>query len=155
MPRDTQCPCEGSGQKWAKHVDWTFLSRSLWPFCNCIWNRSTVLICCGSCHYYVLLLRPHILKCQAMVGAESYLSTLGARWSSNFKNISQARGHSLACLRQGPETWKWVFVPAVPLICVDRSLADDHEVFEDTDQELQDLVRLKIQGPSSFGSASS
>ena len=44
---------------------------------------------------------------------------------------------------------------AVPLICVDRSLADDHEAFEDTNQELQDLVRLKVEGPSSFGSASS
>ena len=44
---------------------------------------------------------------------------------------------------------------AVPPIYVDRRAAGDHEVFEDTDQELQDLVRLKIQGPSSFGSASS
>ena len=41
----------------------------------------------------------------------------------------------------------------MPLICVDRSLADDHEVFEDTDQELQDLVRLEVQRASSFASA--
>ena len=32
---------------------------------------------------------------------------------------------------------------AVPPISVDRSKAGDHEVFEDTDQELQDLVRLE------------
>ena len=32
---------------------------------------------------------------------------------------------------------------AVPLIYVDRSTAEDREVFEDTDQELQDLVRLE------------
>ena len=44
---------------------------------------------------------------------------------------------------------------AVPLISVDRSTASDHEVFEDTDQELQDLVRLEVQWVSSFGNASS
>ena len=44
---------------------------------------------------------------------------------------------------------------AVPLIFVDRSTAGDHEVLEDTGQELQHLVRLEIQWASSFGSASS
>ena len=44
---------------------------------------------------------------------------------------------------------------AVPLIFVDRSTAGDHEVFEDTDWELQDLVRLEMQWASSFGSTSS
>ena len=38
---------------------------------------------------------------------------------------------------------------------VGRSTAGDHEVFEDTDQELQDLVRLEMQWASSFGSTSS
>ena len=42
---------------------------------------------------------------------------------------------------------------AVPPPYVDRSAADDHEVFEDTDQELQDLVRLEVQWASSFASA--
>ena len=41
----------------------------------------------------------------------------------------------------------------VPLIYVDRSTAEDREVFEDTDQELQDLVRLEVQWASSFASA--
>ena len=40
------------------------------------------------------------------------------------------------------------------LIYVVRSTAGDHEV-EDTDQELQGLVRLEVQWTSSFGSASS
>ena len=44
---------------------------------------------------------------------------------------------------------------AVPLISVDRRIAGDCEAFEDTDQELQDLVRLEVQGASSFNSASS
>ena len=44
---------------------------------------------------------------------------------------------------------------AVPPPYVDRSAAGDHEVFEDTDQELQDLVRLEVQWASSFGSTSS
>ena len=43
---------------------------------------------------------------------------------------------------------------AVPLIYVDRSTAGDHEVFEDTDWELQYPVRLEVQW-ASFGSASS
>ena len=43
----------------------------------------------------------------------------------------------------------------VLLIYVDRSTAGDHDVFEDTDWELQDLVRLEMQRVSSFGSASS
>ena len=44
---------------------------------------------------------------------------------------------------------------AVSPVYVDRSTAGDHEVFEDTDQELQDLVRLEMQWASSFGSTSS
>ena len=43
---------------------------------------------------------------------------------------------------------------AVPLIYVGRSIAADHEVSEDTDQELQDLVHLEVWW-ASFGSASS
>ena len=31
MPTDTQPPCEGSGQRWAKRVDRTFLSQSSFP----------------------------------------------------------------------------------------------------------------------------
>ena len=34
---------------------------------------------------------------------------------------------------------------AVSPVYVDRSTAGDHEAFEDTDQELQDLVRLEMQ----------
>ena len=44
---------------------------------------------------------------------------------------------------------------AGPLIYVVRSTAGDHEGFEDTDQELQDVVRWEVQWASSFGSASS
>ena len=33
---------------------------------------------------------------------------------------------------------------AVPPIYMDRSTAGDHEVFEDTDRELQDVVRLEV-----------
>ena len=62
-------------------------------------------------------------------------------------SISQARSHSLVCLLQGPMTWKWIYM--------DRSTAGDYEVFEDTDRELQDLVRLEVQWASSFCSTSS
>ena len=44
---------------------------------------------------------------------------------------------------------------AMPPIFVDRGTAGDREVFEDTDQEFQDLVRLEVQGASSFGITSS
>ena len=44
---------------------------------------------------------------------------------------------------------------AVSPIYVDIRIAGDHEVFEDTDQGLQDLVRLEGQWASSFGNASS
>ena len=43
----------------------------------------------------------------------------------------------------------------VPPIYVYRSTAGDHEDFEDTDGEVQDLVKLEVQWASSFGSASS
>ena len=43
----------------------------------------------------------------------------------------------------------------MPMIYGNKSTAGGHEVFEDTDQELQDLVRLEIQWASSFGSDSS
>ena len=39
---------------------------------------------------------------------------------------------------------------AVPLIYVDRSTAGDHEVFEDTDRELQDLLRPEGEWASCF-----
>ena len=38
-------------------------------------------------------------------------------------------------------------------ICMDISTPGDHEVFEDTDRELQDLVKLEVQWASSFASA--
>ena len=40
-------------------------------------------------------------------------------------------------------------------IYVDSSTAGNHGVSEDTDGELQDLVRLEMQWTSSLGSASS
>ena len=42
---------------------------------------------------------------------------------------------------------------AVPPVYMERSTAGDHEVFEDTDRELQNLVRLEMQWASSFGNA--
>ena len=90
MPRDTQRPCEGSGQKRAKHMGWTFLSWSSFPglFDHFIiaWGiRTTNLICqiidikgnCDPCCYYLLLLRPQVWKCLALLGAGSYKSTFG------------------------------------------------------------------------------
>lgn len=55
------------------------------------------------------------------------------------------RGHSLtACLRgQRPESES---LSLQPLIDVDRSTAGDHEVCEDTDQELWDLADWKCNG---------
>ena len=44
---------------------------------------------------------------------------------------------------------------AVPPVYTDRSSAGDHEVLEDTDGELQDLVRLENQWASSCGRGSS
>ena len=52
-----------------------------------------------------------------------------------------------ACRRgQRPESKS---LAALPPIYVDRSIAGDHEVFEDPDQELQDPVRLEAQQASS------
>ena len=42
----------------------------------------------------------------------------------------------------------------VPPFYVDKSISDNHEVFEDTDGEFQDLVSLEVQWASSFGSTS-
>ena len=44
---------------------------------------------------------------------------------------------------------------AVSPVYVDRSTAGDHEVSEDTDWELKELVRLEMQWASYFGSANS
>ena len=75
MPRDTQHPCKGSSQKWAKDVDWTFLSWSAFPglFDHFItaWGIKTInLICqiidfqrtCDPGCYCVRLLRPHVWR---------------------------------------------------------------------------------------------
>ena len=71
MLRDTQPPSQGSGQRWAKHVDRTFLSQSPFPdlfdHFIIVWEiRTTNLIYqiidiqgnYDSGCYYVLLLRP-------------------------------------------------------------------------------------------------
>ena len=62
------------------------------------------------------------------------------KWSSSFSSVV-----CLGCMPQGPAAWKWVFVLAAPLVYVVWSTAGDREVSEDTDQELQDLVRLEVQ----------
>ena len=71
MSRGTQCPYEGSGQKWAKHLDQTFLPWSPFPglfdhFITAWVINTTNVICqiidfhwiCDPCHYCILLLRP-------------------------------------------------------------------------------------------------
>ena len=76
MPGDTQCPCEGSGQKWAKVVDWTFLSWSPFPslfghFITAWGVRAANLTgqivdfqgTCDPWYSCVLLLRPQTWNC--------------------------------------------------------------------------------------------
>ena len=80
--------------------------RSLWPFCNCLrnwnYNKSCQItdfqMTCSPCYW----LSYHSLQ----IGAHCSV----ARWSSNSKNISQARSCSPGCLPQGLTTWKWVFI---------------------------------------------
>ena len=158
MPRAIWHPCKRSGQKWVKPVDLTFLSQSTFPglfdhFVTAGGIETTNLICkiidfqgtCDPCCHCVLWLRPQVwIDChEAPSLSRSWkllwlyfhvLQTgaqLGARWSSSSRNVSQASGCSLSCLPQGPATWKWVLVPAVPPVYVDRSTAGDHEVSED------------------------
>ena len=79
-PKDTQGPCEGSDQKWAKCVNQTFPSQSAFPglFDHFIiaWEiRTTNLICwiidlqgtCDLCCYFVFLVTPHVWKCLALL----------------------------------------------------------------------------------------
>ena len=66
---------------------------------------------------------------------------MGVRRSSSSGNVSQARGHSLGSLPRASNL-------KVSPIYVDRSTAGEQEVFEDTDRELQDLVRLEVQWAS-------
>ena len=128
MPRDTQHPCEGSGQVWAKHVDQTFLSRLPFPgfFDHFViaWGiKPTNIICqiinfqgtCDPCCYCVLLLRCPCMGVLSLArkllgaymereGTLAPAACSGTRQNSSSRNISQARGHSLGCLPQGPES---------------------------------------------------
>ena len=92
MPRDTQRPCKGSGQRWAKCVAVTFLTQSSFPglfdhFVNVCGITATSVICQiidfqGNCDpgcYYVFLLRPQVWKRLAFLGAESYKSMFGGK----------------------------------------------------------------------------
>ena len=85
MPRDTQRPCEESGQKWAKGVDWTFLSWSPFPslydhFITAWAIRTTNQICqiidfqgtCDPWCYCVLLLRPQTWNCHKVPSLTTY-----------------------------------------------------------------------------------
>ena len=83
MPRDTQSPCEGSSWRDRQRV-WTKLSSLGHLFLVSdhfviAWGtRTTNLICqiiefqgtCDPCCYYVLLLRPHVWKRLALLGAK-------------------------------------------------------------------------------------
>ena len=59
----------------------------LWPLIIAWGIIITNLICqiidfqgnCDPCCYYVLLLRPHVWKCLALLGAKSYKSTFGSK----------------------------------------------------------------------------
>lgn len=155
MPRGTQHPCKESGQKWAKRVDQPCLSWLAFPglFNHFViawgiritnqtyWIKDFQETCDPQCwsFYHTLQTRAYSV----------------ARWSHSSQKISQARRPSLSCLIQRLVTWKWVFITAVPPNYVDRSTAVKHEVFEDTDRESQDLVRLEVQWASSFGNTSS
>ena len=92
MPKDTQDPCEGSGQKWVKRVDQNFLSWS--PFLGLFDHfiivqriRTPNLLCriidfqeaCDPCCYTVLLLRPQVWKPVAVLGSKSYKSMFGSK----------------------------------------------------------------------------
>ena len=43
----------------------------------------------------------------------------------------------------------------MPLNYMDGGIVGDHEAFEDTNRELQGVIRLELQWAFSFGSASS
>ena len=76
---------------------------------------------------------------------------MGVRWSSSSRNVSLRLEVTLlaACLRgQRPES-KSLSGLCSP-IYMERSTAGDHEAFEDTARELQELVRwemLALSGP--------
>lgn len=108
MPKGTQCPCERSGQKWAKHVDQTSLSQSPFPVFDhsvTAWGiRTPNLNCwiidfqgtCDPCCCCVLLLRPQAWNSHEnpdLLGVQS-----GMRWNSSFSSIS------LGCFHMGPES---------------------------------------------------
>ena len=89
MPKDTQRPCKGSGQRWAKLVEQTFFTWSHFPglFDHFVlaWGIKTtnlvyqIIDFQGNCDpYHALSLRPHVWKCLALLGAESYNSTFGS-----------------------------------------------------------------------------
>ena len=115
-PRDTQGPCEGSGQRWAKRVHRTLLSRSAFPglFDHFViaWGIRTINLICrttdslGTCDprcYCARLLGLHVRKRPALLGAASCRCMYGARRSSGSWNLSQPRCHPPDCLPRGPE----------------------------------------------------
>ena len=122
MPRDTQHPCKSSDQKWAKHVDWTFFSRSPFPglFDHSIiaWGiRTTNLICriidfqgtCDPCRYSVLLLKPQTIWMEVPSLARSWkLQEHIWDWGGALVSGTSLKLEAIllaACLRaQGPKS---------------------------------------------------
>ena len=170
---------KGSGQKWVKYVDQTFLPWSCFPglfdhFLTAWRIETTNLICHiidfqGTCHpfcYCVLLLRPQIwidshkapslarsqklhLDCLFMHCRQEHSWELGGALTPG--TFLRLEVVPLAtCL--GPTTWKWILVTAVHLAYVDGGTAGKCEISEDTDWEFQDLVRLEVQWASFDGS---
>ena len=130
------------------------------------WKIRTInLICqiidfqgtCDPCRYSVVLLRPQTIWMEAPSLARSWKlqEHVWERGRALVPGMSLRLEAILlaSCLRvQGPKS------KSLSWLCLwymDSSIAGDHEVFEDTDRVLQDLVRLEVGWASFFGRASS
>ena len=69
----------------------------------------------------------------------------GTRWNSSSRTSLRLEVTGLAACPRGQGSESESSVMAVPPVYIDRSADGDHEVFEDTDWESQDLLRLEIQ----------
>ena len=56
------------------------------------------------CMEVLSLARRLLGACMEQGGTLVPAESLGTRWNSSFRNISQVRGHSLGCVPQGPES---------------------------------------------------
>ena len=157
VSRGTQCPHEGSSQKWMESMNRTSFPWSAFPSLTAFitaWGiQGTNLVCrivgCqetdNPCCYWVFPARAPL---QVLQNTPLHIRELSGA-------LAPGTPLKLKITLLTPEAQRWVLVMAMPPDYMNGCITGEHEIPEDSHQGTPDLGRLEMQRASSLGNASS